>query len=238
MTSIKIKNTNNHLTSRNLIPLLYTSTTLSEQGVGQGRRSYMMCFLFLFPFYIFSQTPDSTFNLKNGIVKYNEGNYEVALLEFNKAAELTTKNAEVYYYLGETYLMQNEPKRAMENYNKSIDLDSLFSKAYKGRGKLKAKLEDFMGSIDDFNIAIKQNKNFSDAYFNRASSYLYLKDYKASIADYTKVIELNKKDFQAYEQRGTAKFQAGDTKGACKDWSKAGELGDFKIYDIIKKNCK
>ena len=95
-----------------------------------------------------------------------------------------------------------------------------------------------MGAIDDFSIAIKQNKNFADAYFNRASSYLYLKDYKACIADYTKVIELNKKDFQAFEQRGTAKFQMGDAKGACKDWSKAGELGDFKIYDIIKKNCK
>ena len=180
----------------------------------------------------------TTASLKSGIAKFNEANYDAALLDINKAIEMNAKNAEAYFYLGEIYLMQNEPKRAMENYNKAIELDSLLSKAYKGRGKLKAKMEDYMGSIDDFNIALKQNKNFSDAYFNRASSYLFLKDYKASIADYTKVIEMNKKDFQAYEQRGTAKFESGDKKGACKDWSKAGELGDFKIYDIIKKNCK
>ena len=206
---------------------------------GEGVRFYFAILLLLFSSsFLFSQTHDSTASLKSGIAKFNEANYDAALLDINKAIELNNKNAEAYFYLGEIYLMQNEPKRAMENYNKAIELDSLLSKAYKGRGKLKAKLEDYMGSIDDFNIAIKQNKNFSDAYFNRASSYLFLKDYKASIADYSKVIEMNKKDFQAYEQRGTAKFQSGDTRGACKDWSKAGELGDFKIYDIIKKNCK
>ncbi len=228
------KNKNNYQrTSGTVTPLLL-------QLEGLGVRSYNGIFLLLFllfPAFLFSQK-DSTINLKNGIVKFNEGNYDVAMMELNKAIELNHKNADAYYYSGEIYLIQKDDKRAMENFNMAIEIDSLHAKAYKGRGKLKAKLEDYRGSIDDFNIAIKQDKSFSDAYFNRGSSYLFLKDYKASIDDYTKVIQLNKKDFQAYEQRGTAKFQSGDAKGACKDWSKAGELGDFKIYDVIKKNCK
>lgn len=198
---------------------------------------YSFFLLFLLPLFSFSQK-DSTANLKSGIAKFNEGNYDVAVMEFNKAIEQCPKCAEVYYYLGEISFLQKDNKKAMENFNKTIELDSTYSKAYKDRGALKAMLEDYRGAIDDFNIAIKQDKSFSDAYFNRATSYESLKEYKSSIEDYTKVISMNKKDFQAYEQRGRAKFEMGDAKGACKDWSKAGELGDFKAYDYIKKNCK
>ena len=108
----------------------------------------------------------------------------------------------------------------------------------RGRGKVKARLEDFLGSVEDFTKAIELDNNYSDAYFNRALSYLHLKEFKSAIGDFTKVIALNPKDYQAFSQRGTAKFQSGDKKGACSDWSKAGELGYFKIYDTIKKNCK
>ncbi len=227
----KIKYNHLHLqTSGNVTPLL-------EKGEGLGVRYIFTAVFILFSSFLFSQS-DSTINLKNGIAKFNEGNYDVATMEFNKAVNHNPTSVDAYYYLGKISYLQKDLKKAMEDFNKVLEMDSLYSKAYKERGVLKATMEDYHGAIDDFDMAIKINKKFSEAYFNRGMSYLFLKDYKSSITDFTKVIDFDKKDFQAYEQRGTAKFQSGDAKGACKDWSKAGELGDFKIYDIIKKNCK
>ncbi len=243
MSSVKANQPYSLQQSGSFTPLLFqgegmggrcTFSFLQKSRVG-GRVNFLLLLLFHFPVFAFAQ--DSQ-NIKNGIAKMNEGNYDVAIMEFSKASEINPKNADAWYYMGEVYFLQKEDKKAMENYTKSIDLDTLNAKAYKGRGKLKARLEDYHGSIDDFTTAVKIDKLYSDAYFNRASSYLLLKNYKASIEDYSRVIQINKKDFQAYEQRGTARFQSGDTQGACKDWSKAGELGDMKIYEIIKKNCK
>lgn len=186
----------------------------------------------------FSQTIDSAGSLKSGIVQFNSGNYEGAQVELIKAAELNPKNPDAFFYLAEVSLIMNESKKAMESYNKAIELNPKNQKAYKGRGKVKAKLEDYYGSIEDFTKAIELDSKYSDAYFNRALSQLNLKDYKSAIADFSKVIEINPKDYQAFTQRGNAKFQSEDKKGACSDWSKAGELGYFKIYDTIKKNCK
>ena len=200
-------------------------------------------YFFLFTAYCLLPTAafcqlDSAGSLKSGIAQFHEGNFEGAQVELNKAAELNPKNPNTFFYLAEVSFVLNENKRAMENYNKAIALDSINPKAYKGRGRVKAKMEDYYGSIEDFTKAIELDKNYSDAFFNRGLSYNNLKDYKSAIADFSKVIKMNPKDYQAYAQRGTAQFQNGDKKKACSDWSKAGELGDFKIYDTIKKNCK
>lgn len=182
---------------------------------------------------------DSIGSLKAGIVQFNQGNYEVAQVELQKAVELNPKSPDVYFYLAEVSFILNETRKSMEYYNKSIELNLRYAKAYKGRGMVKAKFKDFYGAIEDFSKAIDIDNKYSDAYFNRGLSYYNLKDYKEAIADFTKVIEFNPKDYEAYLHRGTAKkFQSGDSKGGCKDWNKASELGYFKIYDTIKKNCK
>lgn len=180
---------------------------------------------------------DSSESLKTGIRQFNEGNFQGAAVSLNKAVELNPKNPDAFFYLAEAVFLLNESKKAMENYNKVIEMNATHARAFKGRGRVKAKLEDYYGSIEDFTKAVELDKNYADSFFNRGLSYLNLKDYKSAITDFTKVIELNPKDYQAYEQRGSAKFQSADKKGACTDWSKAGELGYFKIYEVIKKNC-
>lgn len=197
----------------------------------------LMAVLLIADICLYSQIKDSVENISGAIVKFNEGNYNAAEIEFRKFTE-NGKNPEACFYLGEIYLIQKEFRKAMEFYNLAIEGDSSNSRAYKGRGKLKAQMEDFHGSVEDFNSAIKYNPKYADAYFNRGLSHYNLKDYNAAITDFSKVISINGKDYQAYVQRGMAKYQVSDTKGACKDWSKAGELGYFEIYETIKKNCK
>ena len=201
----------------------------------QSYRLLFLCFCLL-SLKAIGQT-DSSSAFRNGLTQFNAANYEGAEIEFQKAVKQTPKNPEAYYYVAELSFILHDEKKSMENYNAALEIDSTNAKCYKGRGRIKAKMEDYNGALEDFSKAIKWHKKYSDAYFNRGLSYVNLKEYKLAIADFTEVIRINSKDYQAYVERGTAKIQLGDKKGACADWSKAGELGYFKIYDSIKKNC-
>ncbi|MBI2968372.1 MAG: tetratricopeptide repeat protein [Bacteroidetes bacterium] len=192
----------------------------------------------LFPFFticLYSQ--DSTSWVLNGSEKLIAGNYEGALLDFNKAIELNPNDADAYYYIAETMMKKDDRQEAMKNYNKAISIKNDHIRALKNRGKLKAFMGDLNGSVADFNRAIKINPAYSDAYFNRGLTLFYLKKYKEAIDDYTKVISINGNDHEAYYQRGRAKYDSGDKDGGCADWSKAGELGYFEAYAKIKNYC-
>ncbi len=65
-----------------------------------------------------------------------------------------------------------------------------------------------------------------------------LKDINGAIEDFLLIIEIDPKNSQSYYYMGVDKFLTGDNEGGCLDLSKAGELGEKKVYDLIKKYCK
>ena len=58
-----------------------------------------------------------------GWVYYKKGNYKQALIELEKAVQLSPQDPVICEHLGDAYLKNNEPGKATEQYKRSLQLD-------------------------------------------------------------------------------------------------------------------
>ena len=91
--------------------------------------------------------------------------------------------------------------------------------------------------IDDFNRAIGLNQQCAYLYYDRGNVFAQRGDLEKAIADFDKAIEIDANLAEAHYNRGLAHLRQKHTALAVKDLSKAGELGIYKAYGIIKKDC-
>ena len=128
--------------------------------------------------------------LKNGNERYDKGDYQWAIEDFNKAIELNPKNSEAYRGRG---LAKGKLKNywgALEDCNKAIELNPKDSVAYLYRGVAKSYLNDYRDAIEDYSKAIELNPKDSEAYLNRGIAKSNLGNKDGACLDYRKAGEL------------------------------------------------
>ena len=162
-----------------------------------------------------------------GASKANIGEYEAAIIDYQKAEELGMNTSILYSNLGYAYYKLKQPYNALPYLEKAIEIDSNNGYAYRWRGEIKYDKDDNQGAADDYTKAILNNPIASN-YFARGLAYYYLKDYNSAIEDMNKAIELSPNASQYYYDRGDAKDKISDFDGACKDWKIAKDKG----YDV------
>jgi tetratricopeptide (TPR) repeat protein len=140
--------------------------------------------------------------------KYDKGNYQGALANYNQAIALDPKNSLAYINRG---LLKNEKLNdvpgALADYNQAISLDPKNSDAYYNRGLLKYQnLNDSQGALVDYNQVIALDPKDSSAYNNRGSlKYEKLNDVQGALVDYNQVIALDPKNSLGYNNRAVLK---------------------------------
>ncbi len=172
-----------------------------------------------------------------GLSKYELGDYNGAIQDYNKAIQLAPDNTSAYINRGNSKSNLGDENGAIQDYNKAIQLAPDDALAYYNRGISKSNLGDENGAIQDYNKAIQLAPDDALAYINRGNSKGKLGDYNGSIQDYNKAIQLAPDNTSVYINRGISKSNLGDYNGACLDWSKAGELGAPRAYELIREYC-
>ena len=131
--------------------------------------------------------------------KFELADYEEAILDYNKALELSpTEICLVYSMRGNAKRNLGDLDGAISDQNKALDFDPLYADGYFNRGIAKFKKRDFDGAIEDYSQVLKINPKDSDAFFNRAHVKKEMKDMKGACEDWRKAADLGDNDAKKF----------------------------------------
>lgn len=117
-----------------------------------------MVFISFMPKVSFSQNIEEIVKNADSLLESNQ--YKEAILNYNKAIEIDSLNATLFYNLARCYEETKELKKAMRTYSQVIALDSNNLEAYQRRGLIKIKTGNIEQGKKDIEIA--NSKKLSD----------------------------------------------------------------------------
>ena len=127
--------------------------------------------------------------------KFELADYEEAILDYNKALELSpTQICLVYSMRGNAKRNLGNFDGAISDQNKALDFDPLYADGYFNRSSAKFQKGDCEGAIEDYSQVIKINPKDSDAFFNRANIKKEIGDMRGACEDWKKGAELGDED--------------------------------------------
>ena len=127
--------------------------------------------------------------------KFELADYEDAILDYNKALELSpTEICLVYSMRGNAKRNLGDFEGAISDQNKALDFDPLYADGYFNRGIAKFKKGDFDGAIQDYSQVLKINPKDSDSFFNRANVRKEMGEMKGACEDWRKAADLGDDD--------------------------------------------
>jgi tetratricopeptide (TPR) repeat protein len=151
-----------------------------------------------------------------GFCSYMTGNYDDAVIHFNKAIEVEPWGMLFYDHLGYVYeLQQNsgmaidtyqKALQAIENYKEKTDLNSLKADHFHNRiGILlynSAQDDQVRKSLDEYKKAIAVNPSAAVYHSNLALSYQYLAEYENAKESYKASVQLDPGNHDTYNSLG------------------------------------
>ena len=114
-------------------------------------KKLLILFIFFFRYTSYSQTAEQFYD--SGLEKLQNGVYEDAIFDFNKAIEIDPNYAMAYTRRGAAKRRLKDYSGSIKDLNKAIELNPYNTLAYSLRGISKDRLGDKNGACEDFIIA-------------------------------------------------------------------------------------
>ncbi len=163
-------------------------------------------------------------NYLKGLSFLNDGQYDQAIVGFNKAIEVDPMHADAYFSRGYIHGIKDQNDKAISDYDIVLKITPKNIKAYLNRGITYVKKENYTKAISDFNKAIQINPKYAKAYSNRGFAYMNKGLSDQAISDFDMAIELNHEFSDVYYNRGLEYINNGRYDQALEDFSKAIEI--------------
>ena len=171
--------------------------------------------------------------INRGYAYKSKGEYDRAVLEYNKAIEIDPRFNMSYNNLGNIYRNKGEYDRAILDFTKAIEIDPKDAIAYTNRGRAFYDKGKYDRAIKDHTKAIELNPKFTEAHNNRAGAYFIKGEYDHAILDFTKAIMIDPNDADAYVNRGVCYYKMDEYDKAILDFTKAIEINPKDAYAYI-----
>jgi tetratricopeptide (TPR) repeat protein len=143
-----------------------------------------------------SGTGDDQYDRGSFLLK--TGDFNGAVLAFNKAIRADPEDAMAYLKRGAAYAALDENKDALSDLSKSIELNAKNSKAYVYRAALRMRLKDYAGAVEDASAVIKLDPNNAEGYQLRGNAHDEAGSYAKALADFREGLRLTPLDAQSY----------------------------------------
>jgi pentatricopeptide repeat protein len=154
-----------------------------------------------------------------GMSHFQQKNYELASVEFNRSLQSDDNYKQSYYMLGIVNDYQGKLDDSVKYYKEAIARDPNYSEAYNALGAAYSKQQKWADALKYFKKAL-ENKLYPTPhvpYLNIGRIYMAQKNYDKAVDAYREAKRYATQDFIIYEL-GTALFEAGRTKEAISEF--------------------
>lgn len=163
-------------------------------------------------------------HISKGMDLAENGKYEKAELEFEKAADLSPNSPEVFSIWGAALRMQKKFKGANRRFGRAYELAPEDEEIVFNWGMSRLFEKNADGAIDLFQKTLKLNPKNHLAYNYLGKSYGLKKNYPMEEANYLKAVEIKEDFAQAHFNLGIARSLQKNFEGAAPHFTRAIEL--------------
>lgn len=163
-------------------------------------------------------------HISKGMDLAENGKYEKAEVEFEKAAELSPNSPEVFSIWGAALRMQKKFKGANRRFARAYELAPEDEEIVFNWGMSRLFEKNADGAIDLFKKTLKLNPKHYLAYNYLGKSYGLKKDYPHEEANYVKALEIKEDFAQGHFNLGIARSLQKNFEGAAPHFTRAIEL--------------
>ena len=113
-----------------------------------------------------------------------------------------SKNSNLLYLLGTTYVQLKNFHKGKKFLNLSININNNFPDSYNSRGIIFAEEGDYSSAIKDYDKALSLKKDYYDAHLNKAVALKNISKFNEAIKYLEICIKLRPNDFKIYNNLG------------------------------------
>ena len=152
-----------------------------------------------------------------GWAYYQEGDYDKAIQDYNRAIQLKPDYAFAFNNRGLAYSRERDYDRAIRDYDEAIRLKPDYPQAFGNRGLAYASKGEENQAIQNFNQAIKLREDSPEVFYNRGKVYAGQAHFDQAIKDYSQAIRLKPDYAEAFKERSEAFMYKYDYQSALRD---------------------
>ena len=135
----------------------------------------------------------------NGLMLYEDGEYDKALDDFNEALLLDKGYTDCYINRGNVFLKKEEFQKALDDFNAAIELKPNGNEALSGRARAYLNLKEYDKALEDINLALKI-KPFNTDYKNLKGEIL-IKQGESEMSSNPVINTAQKSRYQYYKDK-------------------------------------
>ncbi len=177
------------------------------------------------PLYLPTEHPILTrSSFEAGLRFLEAGDYKNARVQFEVVLDNEPGAADAWYYIGETYQLEENYSKAREAYQEAINLNAGYAPAFLGRALAMLALDPEAYVLEDLDTALRLDDGYVTAYVQRGAYQLGRGNPRAGMQDLEKALTLDPASAPAWMYLAQAQLEVGEVEKALESALTANEL--------------
>ena len=149
------------------------------------------------------------------------GDYDRAILDFDRSIKLNPTHAKPFNNRGVAYLRKGEYDIAIESLDEAIKLNPNYGGAFANRAGIYLRKNEYDRAARDYDEAIRLEPNLQAVWSGRCWTRAILGELQAALEDCNKALQSGPNNAETYDSRGLIHLKMGQLGAAIDDYSSA-----------------